>query len=164
MKFDINKVANATLYMLENKVNHLNDKKLVAMLFMIDYSHFTQYGEKIFADLYIKEKRSPRAQIMSDIFNIIANDIDLDEDDERLYIISEFLEFLDIEILKKEKFTELNFIKMEEEYDKTLFSKKERNTLESIVSKYRKETPRQMSNATFSIDAVRQTKLGDIII
>jgi len=101
---------------------------------------------------------------MGDIFNIIANDVDLEEDDERMYIITEFLEFLDIEILEKEKFTELGFVKMEEEYDKTVFTQKERNTIEAVVSKYAKETPRKMLNATFSIEAVRKAQLGEVII
>jgi len=164
LKFDISKIANATLYMLENKVVNLNDKKLEALLFMIDYTHYKKHEEKIFGDEYIKAKRSPEAKIMGDIFNIIANDIDLEEDDERMYIITEFLEYLDIEILDKVKFTELNFIKMEEEYDKSLFTKKERNTIEAVVEKYAKETPRQMSNATFSIEKVRTTPLGEVII
>ena len=164
MKFDISKVANATLYMLENKVIHLNDKKLEALLFMIDYTHQKKHEETIFGDEYIKAKRSPEAKIMGDIFNIIANDVDLEEDDERMYIITEFLEFLDIEILEKEKFTELGFVKMEEEYDKTVFTQKERNTIEAVVSKYTKETPRKMLNATFSIEAVRKAQLGEVII
>jgi len=164
LKFDISKIANATLYMLENKVTNLNDKKLEALLFMIDYTHQKKHDEKIFGDEYIKAKRAPEPKIMGDIFGIIANDIDLEEDDERMYIITEFLEFLDIEILEKEKFIELGFIKMEEEYDKSLFTKKERNTIEAVVEKYAKETPRQMANATFSIEKVRTTPLGEVII
>jgi hypothetical protein len=150
--------------MLENKVVNLNDKKLEALLFMIDYTHQKKHEETIFGDEYIKAKRSPEPKIMGDIFGIIANDIDLEEDDERMYIITEFLEFLDIEILEKEKFIELGFVKMEEEYDKTLFTQKERNTIEAIATKYAKETPRQMSNATFSIEKVRTTPLGEVII
>jgi len=164
LKFDISKIANATLYMLENKVVNLNDKKLEALLFMIDYTHQKKHEEKIFGDEYIKAKRAPEPKIMGDIFGIIANDIDLEENDERMYIITEFLEFLDIEILEKEKFIELGFVKMEEEYDKTLFTQKERNTIEAVVAKYAKETPRQMSNATFSIEKVRTTPIGEVII
>jgi len=164
LKFDISKIANATLYMLENKVVNLNDKKLEALLFMIDYTHYKKHEEKIFGDEYIKAKRAPEPKIMGDIFGIIANDIDLEENDERMYIITEFLEFLDIEILEKEKFIELGFVKMEEEYDKTLFTQKERNTIEAVVAKYAKETPRQMSNATFSIEKVRTTPIGEVII
>ena len=164
MKFDITKIANAILYMIENKVTNLNDKKLCALLFIIEYNHLQTYEEKIFGETYLKEKRSPQPKIMGDIFNIIANDIDLEDEDERLYLITELLDFLDIEIIEKEKFNELNFIKMEEEYDPSLFSKKEKKTLESVVEKYKNETPRQMANATFAKEKVRQTELGAVII
>jgi len=164
LKFDITKIANAILYMIENKVTNLNDKKLCALLFIIEYNHLQTYEEKIFGETYLKEKRSPQPKIMGDIFNIIANDIDLEDEDERLYLITELLDFLDIEIIEKEKFNELNFIKMEEEYDPSLFSKKEKKTLESVVEKYKNETPRQMANATFAKEKVRQTELGAVII
>lgn len=164
MNFDITKIANAILFMLEKKVVNLNDKKLCALLFIIEYNHLQTYEEKIFGETFIKGKRSPEPEILGDIFNIIANNLDLEDDDERLYIITELLDFLDIEILEKEKFNELNFIKMEEEYDKSVFSQKERKTLEAVVEKYLKETPRQMANATFAKEKVRNTALGEIII
>jgi len=164
LKLDINKVANVTLYMLEKKVENLNDKKLLALLFMMDNAHLEEHGEKIFGDTYIKAKRTPEAEIMGDIFDIIANDIDLEEDDERLYIITEFLEFLDIEILAKEKFIELNFVKMEEDYDKSIFSENEKIIIGATVAKYLTETPRQMANATFGIEKVRTTPVGEVII
>jgi hypothetical protein len=147
-----------------NKVENLNDKKLLALLFMIDNTHLEEHGEKIFGDEYTKEKRTPEAKIMGDIFDIIANDIDLEEDDERLYIITEFLDSLDIEILEKEKFIELNFVKMEEDYDKSVFTEIEKITIGTTVAKYLKETPRQMANATFQIEKVRTTAIGEVII
>ena len=164
MKFDITKIANAILFMIENKVKNLNDKKLCALLFIVEYNHLQTYEDKIFGETFIKGKRAPEPQIMGDIFNIIANNIDLEDDDERLYIITELLDFLDIEILEKAKFNELNFIKMEEEYDPSIFSKKEQKTLENVIEKYKNETPRQMANATFAKEKVRTTVLGEIII
>jgi len=164
LKFDITKIANAILFMIENKVTNLNDKKLCSLLFLAEYNHLQTYEDKIFGETFTKGKRAPEAQIMSDIFNIIANNIDLEENDERLYIITELLDFLDIEILEKAKFNELNFIKMEEEYDPSLFSKKEQKTLESIVEKYKNETARQVANATFAKEKVRSTALNEVII
>jgi len=164
LKFDITKIANAVLFMLDSKVTNLNDKKLCALLFIIEYNHLQTYEEKIFGETFIKGKRSPEPEIIGDIFNIIANNIDLEDEDERLYIITELLDFLDIEILEKEKFNELNFIKMEEEYDPSLFSKKEKKTIESVVEKYQNETPRQVANATFAKEKVRSTPLGEMII
>ena len=96
MKLNITKVANAILYMLENKVLHLNDKKLSVLLFLIDYNHFKNFEEKVFEELYIKTNRSPEPKILSNIFNIMINNEDLKDDDERLYIIQELLDHLGI--------------------------------------------------------------------
>lgn len=164
MNFDITKVANAIVYMLDNNVQHLNDKKLSILLFLMDYSNVDNYKEKIFGEQYIKEKRQPEPKIISDIFDILANDLDLDEEDERRYLITELLEYVDIEVFEKDKFIELKFVKMDEEFDESLFSKKEMKTMDSIIEKYKEETPRKVANATFQKEKVRDTALGDVII
>ena len=164
MNFDITKVANAIVYMLDNNVQHLNDKKLSILLFLMDYSNVDNYKEKIFGEQYIKEKRQPEPKILSDIFDILANDLDLDEEDERRYLITELLEYVDIEVFEKDKFIELKFVKMDEEFDESLFSKKEMKTMDSIIEKYKEETPRKVANATFQKEKVRDTALGDVII
>jgi len=164
MKFDITKVANVILYMLEKNVLHLNDKKLATMLFLIEYNHLRTYSEKVFGEEYIKGKRNPEPKILGDIFDIIANSKDLDEEDDRLYIIQELLDHLDIEVLTKANYIELQFIKMEEEFDKTLFSTKEMKTINSIIEDYLEDTPRKVANATFKNEKVREANLGDVII
>ena len=88
MNFDITKIAHTIIYMLDNEVKHLNDKKLSILLFLIDYNHLTNCEDKIFGDEYIKTNRNPEPKILGDIFNIIANDVDLEEGDERLYLIT----------------------------------------------------------------------------
>jgi len=102
--------------------------------------------------------------VLSDIFGIIANGEDLDEEDERLFLIQELLDYLDIEILTNDKFIELKFIKMEEEFDESLFDKEEMKTIKKIVDKYKEETPRKVANACFKIDEVRETELNEIIL
>ncbi len=164
MKLDITKVANVILYMLENKVLHLNDKKLAALLFLMEYNHLRTYNEKIFGEEYIKSSRSPEPTTLSDIFDIIANSEDLEEDDERLYLIQELLDHLDIEVLKKSNYIELQFLKMEEDFDKSLFSKKEMKTIDSIIQSHKNDTPRKVANATFKNEKVRNTKLDELII
>lgn len=164
MELNITKIANAILYMLENKASNLNDKKLSILLFLIDNQYLENFGNKIFGDSYIKNSRNPEPKILSEIFDIIANSEDLEEDDERLYIIQELLDHLDIEILEKKGYIELKFLKMEEEFDKTIFSKDELKIIEEIVSKYKKHTARKLANVCFSIDKVRETKKGEIII
>ncbi|MCF6173672.1 MAG: DUF4065 domain-containing protein, partial [Campylobacteraceae bacterium] len=99
-----------------------------------------------------------------ELFNIIANEEELNEEDERLYLIQELLTFLDIEIIDKDKFIELHFIKMEEEYDETLFSKDELKTIQKIISEYADASPRNIANACFKIDKVRKSETGKVII
>ncbi len=164
MNFDITKIAHTILYMLDNEVKHLNDKKLSILLFLMDYNHLTNCEDKIFGDEYIKSKRNPEPKVLGDIFSIIANSEDLEEDDERLYLITELLEYLDIEILEKKDFVELKFIKMEEEYDESLFNKEELKTINKIVTKYKNETVRNIANATFKIEKVRETATDEVII
>ena len=53
---------------------------------------------------------------------------------------------------------------MEEIYDPSLFSQSEKEVINEIIKKYKKETPRQISNATFSIEKVREIAIGEIII
>ena len=164
MDIDITKVANAILYMLHKKVTHLNDKKIVIMLFLIDFNHQKHCGEKIFKDQYIKGSRHPEPVILGELFDIIANEEDLDEDDERLYLIQELLGYLDIEITKNEKFIELNFIKMEEEFDEDIFSKEELKTIQKVINEYLTTTPRNTANACFKIEKVRKIPKGEVII
>ncbi|RXK00418.1 DUF4065 domain-containing protein [Arcobacter sp. CECT 8986] len=161
---DMTKVANVILYMLHKQVHHLNDKKLSVMLFLMDYNHHKFCGEKIFGDEYIKTKRHPEPKIISELFDIIANSEDLEEDDERLYLIQELLDYLDIEVLEKKNYIELKFIEMQEEFDDTLFSKDEMKTIHKVVSTYSETTARNIANDTFKIEEVRKAALNEVII
>ncbi len=161
---DITKIANFILYMIENKVSHINDKKLSILLFLIDYKSLQTYDIKIFGEEYIKTPRNPEPKILTELFNIIANEEDLEEDDERLYLIQELLDFVDIEIVKKPNFIELQFIKVEEEFDKSIFTRKELKLIDSTIEKYRDTTVRNIANACFKIDKVRETTNGEVII
>ncbi len=164
MNFDITKIANIILYLLDNDIKHLNDKKLVIMLFLMDYNHLENCGAKIFGDEYIKENRNPEPKIFGEILSIIANDEDLEDEDERISLITELLEYLDIEIVNKKDFIELKFIKMEEEFDESLFEKDEFKTINKIITKHKNDSVRNIANATFKIEKVRETAKGEVII
>jgi len=161
---DITKVANFILYMIENKVSYINDKKLSILLFLIDYKSLQTYDVKIFEEEYIKAPRAPEPKILTELFDIIANQEDLEEEDERLYLIQELLDFVDIEIVEKQNFVELQFIKVEEEFDKSVFTKKELKLIDSMIEKYKDTTVRNIANACFNIEKVRETAKGEIII
>jgi hypothetical protein len=158
------KVANVILYMLHKQVKHLNDKKVAIMLFLMDYNHQNHCGQKIFNEEYIKGSRHPEPVVIGELFDIVANQEDLDEDDERIYLMQELLDYLDIEILEKEKFIELNFLQMEEEFDESIFSKDELKTIHKVVSLYSDASARNIANECFKIDIVRATPKGEIIL
>ena len=164
MKFDITKIANVILHMVDENVLHLNDRKLSILLFLMDFNHIENCGEKIFGEEYIKDKRNPEPKILAELFDIIANQEDLDEEDERLFLIQEILDYIDIEVITKDKFIELQFIKMEEEFDESLFEKEELKTINKVITKYKDETARKIANACFQIEKVRKTELNEIII
>jgi len=164
MNIDMTKIANVILYMLHKQVKHLNDKKLSIMLFLIDYNHQKFCDKKIFNEEYIKNSRNPEPVVLSELFDIIANNEDLDEDDQRLYLIQELLDYLDIEVIENKNFIELKFLKMEEEFDESLFSKDELKTIQKIVNQYLETTPRNIANDCFKIDLVRDTLKNEIII
>ncbi len=164
MKFDITKIANVILYMLDENVLHLNDRKLSILLFLMDFNHLENCGEKIFGEEYIKDKRNPEPKIVAELFDIIANQEDLNEEDERLFLIQELLDYIDIEVITKDKFIELQFIKMDEEFDESLFEKEELKTIKKVITKYKEETARKIANACFQIEKVRETAIEDLII
>lgn len=161
---DITKIANLILLMLEKKVLHTNNKKLSILLFLIDFKSLEKNNQKIFKEDYIKASRHPEPKILREIFDIIANQEDLEDDDQRLYIIQELLDFVDIEITNKKNFIELEFIKCEEEFDHTLFSKKEFLIIEEVLSKYKNSSVRNIANDCFKIDKMRETPKGEVII
>lgn len=158
------KVAYATIHMLDNNTLHLNDKKLSVMLFLMDYNHNKEFGTTIFGEEYIKSKRNPEAKTLGELFDVIANDEDLDEDDERLYLIQELIDYVDIEIYERKGFIELKFIKMEEEFDSSVFSKEELKTINKVINLYKDTTARNIANDCFKIDEVRETASGDVIL
>lgn len=164
MNIDMTKVANVILYMLHKQVKHLNDKKVAIMLFLIDFNHQKYCGKKIFNDEYIKGSRHPEPVVVGELFDIVANEEDLEEDDERIFLMQELLDYLDIEVLEKEKFIELNFIKMEEDFDESIFDKDEIKTIHKIVSQYQDTSTRNIANECFKIDEVRNTPKGEVII
>lgn len=158
------KVANVILYMLHKQVKHLNDKKLSILLFLMDYNHMKFCESKIFGEEYIKGPRQPEPKVLSELFEIIANEEDLDEEDARLYLIQEILDYLDIEITPTDKYTELSFIKMEEEFDEELFTDDELKTIYKVVSLYQETSPRNVANDCFKLEDVRKTQKGEVII
>ncbi|RXJ79126.1 DUF4065 domain-containing protein [Aliarcobacter skirrowii] len=161
---DMTKVANIILYMLHKQVKGLNNKKVELMLFFMEKNHLDFFNQKIVNEEFIKDKRGVKAKNLSEIFELIIDEVDLDEDDERVYFIQELLDFLEIDIVEKNGYKELNFSKFEEDFSEELFLKDEFKTIHKVVSLYKDTTVRNLANESFSIDKVRSAELGDLIL
>lgn len=156
MNFDITKIAMAILYFLENEVKQLSERKLLAMLFLIDFNYFEKNGKFVFIDDYIKEKRYVKSALLSEIFEIIKSEKDI-EGDELEFLIKEFLEFIEIDIDKKENHIDIKFQAIEK-FDSEAFDEREFEILKEITKTYKNSSNRNTLNALFSIDKFREVE------
>lgn len=152
--------------MLDKKVKHLNDRKLSILLFLMDYQHYKNFEKKIFDETYIKNNKNPQGKTLNELFEIILNEEILEDEDERVYLIEELLEYVDIEIIKKDNFNELQFFRNENEetFDDELFEKEELKTINKIIKEYKDQTVRNCANACFDIELFRETLKDEVII
>ena len=164
MNSDITKIANIILYMLHKQVKSLNNKKIELMLFFMEFNHLKFCEKKIVNEIFIKEKRGVKASTLGELFDLILDEVILDEDDERVYFIQELMDFLEIDIVEKDSFKELKFKKLDEDFNEDIFSKDELKTVHKVVTLYKDFSVRNLANECFSIDLVRKTADGEIVI
>ncbi len=164
MYIDMTKVANIILYMLHKQVKALNHKKIELMLFFIEKNHLDFCGKKIINETFIKTSRGIKPLILDELFNIIIDEIDFeDEEDDRVFFIQELMDFLEIDIVEKENYKELKFYKLDEEFDESIFTKDEITTIHKIVTLYKDTSVRNLSNECFSMQKVRDTINDEVI-
>ena len=98
--------------------------------------------------------------------NIFSTTVDEEffENIEDLLVESDLGAVLAIEVVEKKEFIELKFLKMEEEFDESIFNADELKTIYKVVSEHKDSSARNVANATFKIDEVRITEKGEIII
>jgi hypothetical protein len=164
MYIDMTKVANIILYMLHKQVKALNHKKIELMLFFIEKNHLDFCGKKIINETFIKTSRGVKPLILDELFNIIIDEIDFeDEEDDRVFFIQELMDFLEIDIVEKENYKELKFYKLDEEFDESIFTKDEITTIHKIVTLYKDTSVRNLANECFSMQKVRDTINDEVI-
>ncbi len=164
MYIDMTKVANIILYMLHKQVKALNHKKIELMLFFIEKNHLDFCGKKIINETFIKTSRGIKPLILDELFNIIIDEIDFeDEEDDRVFFIQELMDFLEIDIVEKENYKELKFYKLDEEFDESIFTKDEITTIHKIVTLYKDTSVRNLANECFSMQKVRDTINDEVI-
>jgi len=163
MNINMTKIANIILYMLHKQVKNLNNKKVELLLFFIEQNHLNFCNKTIVNETFIKDKRGVKALVLDELFEIILNEENLEDEDDRVFFIQELLDFLQIDIIEKESFKELKFSKLDEDFYEDIFTKEELKTIHKIVNLYKDTTVRALSNECFSLDKVRTTKQGEVI-
>ena len=87
-----------------------------------------------------------------------------DEDDDRVFFIQELMDFLEIEIVEKERFKELKFSKLDEDFDETIFTSDELKSIHKVINLYKDTSVRNLSNECFSLEKVRKSENGTIVL
>jgi len=157
-QYSIEKVANAIIYFVDSKVEHFGKTKLMKLMYFADKNHLEKYGRTIFFDDYYK---LPRGPVASMTLNII-NNINEEENEDFKSYTEEFLNILDINIQNDNGQKIINFIP-KTNFKKELFSKSEINILESISSKYKSYTKKEISDESHLLKEYQKTELNSII-
>ena len=165
MNIDMTKVANIILYMLHKQVKALNHKKIELMLFFIEYNHLNFCNQKIVNETFIKTSRGVKPLVLDELFNLIIDDVEFeDEEDDRVFFIQELIDFLEIDIVEKPTFRELKFAKIDEDFDETIFTYDELKSIHKVINLYKDTSVRNLSNECFSLEKVRKSENGTIVL
>ena len=150
--------------MLHKQVKALNHKKIELLIFFCELNHLNFCGKKILGETFIKTSRGVKAEVLDELFTLILDEVEFeDEEDDRVFFIQELMDFLEIEIVEKERFKELKFSKLDEDFDETIFTSDELKTIHKVVTLYKDTSVRNLSNECFSIDLVRNTETNEVI-
>ncbi len=156
--YNIEKVANAIIYFLDNKIEHFGKTKLMKIMFFSDKLHLQKYGRTIFNDEYYKYQRGPVAHLTLNILNSIN---EIENDDLKAYSDSlSSIVKLDIVNDNGEKIT--SFIP-QQNFNNTLFSKSEISVFDTISEQYKAYTKEDISKASHKLTEYINTKLNNII-
>ena len=151
MNIDMTKIANIILYMLHKQVKALNHKKIELLIFFIE--------------TFIKTSRGVKAEVLDELFTLILDEVEFeDEEDDRVFFIQELMDFLEIEIVEKERFKELKFAKLDEDFDETIFTSDELKSIHKVINLYKDTSVRNLSNECFSLEKVRKSENGTIVL
>ncbi|WP_419233583.1 type II toxin-antitoxin system antitoxin SocA domain-containing protein [Aliarcobacter cryaerophilus] len=165
MNIDMTKIANIILYMLHKQVKALNHKKIELLIFFIELNHLNFCGKKILGETFIKTSRGVKAEVLDEIFTLILDEVEFeDEEDDRVFFIQELMDFLEIEIVEKERFKELKFAKLDEDFDETIFTSDELKSIHKVINLYKDTSVRNLSNECFSLEKVRKSENGAIVL
>jgi len=157
-KFDIEKVANAIKFFLNNNVQYLGKTKLMKLLFFADKLHLQKFGKPIFYDRYFK---LPFGPVPTLTLNIIDSLNEIENQDLRVYT-EKFKKHIEIEEQQIDNIKQNRF-KILNEFDKDYFSKSEIEVLKQITKEYRDLNAKDISEISHKLPEYKYTEMLDMI-
>lgn len=157
-RYNIEKVANAIIYFIDNNIEHFGKTKLMKIMFFSDKLHLQKYGRTIFADTYYKYDRGPVAHLTYNILNSI-NEV---ENDDLQEYTNDFANRIELTTVNDGDNQITTFIQ-KQDFRSEIFSKSELSVFDTIAKQYKAYTKDEISKESHELPEYINTKLNEII-
>ncbi len=142
VSFNIEKIANAIIYFVNNDVESLGKTKLMKLLFYTDKYHLENFGRAVFGDAYYKLPQGPVPTITLNVINSL-NESEKDDFSEYGEVFSKYVKTEETE--QPHRYKAMKFIP-QSEFNEKLFSKSELKVMDDVIAKFKDYTARQISD------------------
>lgn len=157
--YDVKKIANAIIYFIDNNVHSLGSTKLMKLCFYTDKYHLEEYGKPIFNHSYTK---LPRGPVPTWLYSIVRTSISGNYDYDFQEEVNVFNEYIGIEEVSYNKYTQVIFTK-KQEFNNKFFSKTQLKILNKVIEEFRTITAAEISELSHTTNAWKNVEMNEQI-
>jgi uncharacterized phage-associated protein len=157
--YDVKKIANAIIYFIDNNVHSLGSTKLMKLCFYADKYHLEEYGKPIFNHSYTK---LPRGPVPTWLYSIVRTSISGNYDYDFQEEVNIFNEYIGIEEVSYNKYTQVIFTK-KQEFNNKFFSKTQLKILNKVIEEFRTITAAEISELSHTTNAWKNVEMNEQI-
>lgn len=157
--YDVKKIANAIIYFIDNNVHSLGSTKLMKLCFYADKYHLEEYGKPIFNHSYTK---LPRGPVPTWLYSIVRTSISGNYDYDFQEEVNIFNEYIGIEEVSYNKYTQIIFTK-KQEFNNKFFSKTQLKILNKVIEEFRTITAAEISELSHTTNAWKNVEMNEQI-
>ncbi len=157
--YDVKKIANAIIYFIDNNVHSLGSTKLMKLCFYADKYHLEEYGKPIFNHSYTK---LPRGPVPTWLYSIVRTSISGNYDYDFQEEVNVFNEYIGIEEVSYNKYTQVIFTK-KQEFNNKFFSKTQLKILNKVIEEFRTITAAEISELSHTTNAWKNVEMNEQI-
>ena len=157
--YDVKKIANAIIYFIDNNVHSLGSTKLMKLCFYGDKYHLEEYGKPIFNHSYTK---LPRGPVPTWLYSIVRTSISGNYDYDFQEEVNVFNEYIGIEEVSYNKYTQVIFTK-KQEFNNKFFSKTQLKILNKVIEEFRTITAAEISELSHTTNAWKNVEMNEQI-